>query len=198
MTRWTLLLLLAATVMAPVGAVADDAGDELTYLVPEMNGAGFHLEDGKRPFLHRLSFSPVFGELGASEYYVFRLAYNPSPWLGYEANLGHNPAESVHALVNSLRVLLRYPLPGRFQPFVSADYGMMLVFPGKVFQADPVTKNVMGAGLGLELYVRDDVAVRGEIRNVTVLGGRTESDESAALSYREFTFGFSFYKTLNR
>jgi hypothetical protein len=198
MMRWTLPILLAAVVAAPGNALADGKSDGLTYLVPEMNGAGFHLQDGKRPYLHRLSFSPAFGELGDAKYYVFRLAYNPNRWLGYEANLGHNPAASVHALVNSLRVLLRVPLPGRFQPFVSADYGMMLVFPGKVFQADPVTKNLVGAGLGLETYIRDDVAIRGEIRDVTVLGGRTESDESAAFSYREFTFGFSFYKTLNR
>jgi hypothetical protein len=172
--------------------------DEVTHLVPEMEGAGFRLQEGPRPYQHRLSFSPGFGQLGSADYYVFRLAYNPNRWLGYEANLGHNPAESVHALLNSLRVLLRYPLPGRLQPFVSADYGMMLVFPGKVFQADPVTKNILGAGLGLEIYLRDDVAVRGEIRNVTVLGGSTETDESAALGYREFTLGFSFYKTLNR
>ncbi len=202
-----LLMLVPAMVFAQAPAEEPSAdtdtptktkSSQLQYLVPEMEGQGFRVDPGKRQFKHRLAFSPAVGQLGDGNYYAFRVGYNPNEWLGYEASLGHNPDKSVHALLNSLNVVVRYPLPGRFQPYVSAGYGMMLVFPGAIFKADPVTKNVVGAGAGLEIYLRNDVALRSEIRNTTVLGGRTEADTSAAFSYREFTFGMTFYKTLNR
>ena len=90
--------------------------------------------------------------------------------VGYEAALGHNPGQSVHAVIHSLSALVRYPLPGRFQPYLSAGYGMMMVFPGQSLNADPVTKNALAIGGGLEFYIRSDVAVRAEMRHATVFG----------------------------
>ena len=126
-----------------------------------------------------------------------RFDYNPRAWLGWEAHLGHNPSTSVHALVHALLVQLRWPLSGRLQPYVSLGYGMMLIFPGRVFSADPVTRNQLGAGAGLEFFLRDDVALRGEWRGTTLLGGGGDGAEGAVnYDYREFTLGLSFYRTI--
>jgi hypothetical protein len=127
-----------------------------------------------------------------------RIGYNPNSWLGYEIALGHNPGESVHALFHVLDAVLRYPVPGRFQPFGTLGYGMMMVYPGALFNADPVTKNTLTAGLGLEIYIRDDVALRGQWRHVTVIGGERDRDVAVAYEYREATVGFAFYRTLGR
>ena len=193
------LTLVASLAFAVAPTWADDESNDdenkLQYLVPEMEGQSFRVDPGKRPYLRRLSFSPAYGQFGSSDYYTFRLGYNPNSWLGYEANLGHNPSNSVHALVNTLHATLRVPLPGRFQPYVSGGYGMMFIFPGKTFKADPVTRNVMSGGAGLEIFIRNDVALRGEIRGTSLLGGGSDSGES--LSYREFTVGLSFYRTLS-
>jgi hypothetical protein len=182
----------------PRGAPVPGAARALTPLVPEVASAPFALAPGKRPFLHRLAFSPGFGKLGNERLFAFRLAYNPNRWLGYEAAIGHNPGASVHALFNTFNVLLRYPLPWRVQPYGSLGYGMMLVFPGRAFNADPVTKNALAFGGGLELYVRNDVALRVELRETTVIGGERNSGDTIAYQYGEATIGLSFYRTLGR
>lgn len=178
-----------------VEAGADSIGVE--YLVPAMRGRGLSLAEGPRPYLHRLSFSPAFGELGSEPYYLLRLAYNPSRWMAYEANIGHNPAQSVHSLVHSLQAVVRWPFSGRIQPYLTVGYGMMLIFPGRVFSADPVTANLMSAGAGLEFFLRDDVAIRGEWKGHHITNGQNDRFEGGR-EYREFSFGFAFYRDIQR
>jgi len=189
--------LLGAALLALACHASAMSDDEVEYLVPAMKDKSFSLSGGERQFLHRLAFTPAFGTLGNDEYYSLRLAYAPNPWLAYEAHLGHNPSESVHALVHSVNAMLRWPLPGRLQPYGTLGYGMMLIFPGAVFKADPVTKNALSAGAGLEVYLRDDVALRTEIRGITLLGGNDPATGSDGYSYRELSVGLAFYRSLN-
>jgi opacity protein-like surface antigen len=168
------------------------------YLVPELAENTLHVDEGPRRFLNRLSFSPAYGVLGNSSLYDMRVAYNPNAWLGYEIALGHNPGESVHALLHTLSALVRYPIPWRLQPYGSFGYGMIMVFPGEAIQSDPVTKNALTAGGGLEFYVRNDVALRVEARNVTILGNDRSTKETVAYQYTEATVGLSFYRGLGQ
>ena len=171
--------------------------DGREYLVPELAGDPFHLEPGRREYTHRLSFSPCAGRLGDRPLYAIRLAYCPSSWLGWEASLGHNPGQSVHAVAHSISSHLRYPLPGRFQPYVSLGYGMVMVFPGESLNADPVTSNVLYAGGGCEVFIRGDLALRVEMRSATVLDSASANGESFAYEYGEATAGLSFYRGLS-
>jgi hypothetical protein len=182
-------------------AEADSSASQsngLHYLVPELQGATTKLSPGARSFLHRVSFSPGYGRLGEQDYFVFRFAYNPNTWLGWEVGLGHNPASSVHGLLHNLSAVLRYPVPMRVQPYASVGYGMLTIFPGKTINADPVTKNAFTFGGGIELYLRDDVAVRGEFLAASVIGRDPAGDGTAAYTYREITIGFSFYRSLGQ
>ena len=171
---------------------------EITYLVPALKDAGFRISEGKHKFKNRISFSPGVGKLGAQDLFSFRLGFSPNTWLGYEIALGHNPASSLHAVLHTFNVLLRSPLPWRAQPYVTLGYGMMTVFPGQAINADPVSKNTLTAGGGLEFYLRDDVALRGEIRGATVVGQELGSAGTVSYSYREYTIGFAFYRSLGR
>jgi hypothetical protein len=196
-------LLPAILIAAAAVSFSLDARDALAAeskslepLVPEVASAPYSVSPGPRRFLKRICFSPGVGWLGGRRLYTFRLAYNPNPWLGYEATLAHNPGRSVQALFHTLNVVVRYPVPGRFQPYASAGYGMMHIFPGKSVNADPGTENTLAFGLGLEIYVRDDLAVRSELRDVTVLGGRRNEAGTDAYNYREATFGLAFYRRL--
>jgi hypothetical protein len=178
----------AADAPAATGAPQRSAiHDGLEYLVPELAGGSFQVDPGPRPFLHRFAFSPAFGRLGGERLFALRAAYSPNRYLAWEANVGHNPGESVHAMLHTLSAVVRYPLPGRIQPYGSLGYGMILVFPGESLNADPVTENVLAAGGGVELYVRNDLAVRVDARSVTVPG-------SATFQYGELTAGLSFYR----
>lgn len=198
-------LLVAATCL-PRGAVAAPPEPEEVpassvfhgrqYLVPELAEDPLRVDAGARRFLRRLSFSPGFGTLGDERLYALRAAYNPNPWLGWEVALGHNPGESVHALLHTLSAVVRYPLPWRLQPYGSLGYGMIMVYPGESLNTDPVTKNALSAGGGLELYVRNDVALRFELRSVTVLGGPAESGGTVAYRYGERTIALAFYREL--
>jgi len=169
------------------GAQRSNIHDGLEYLVPELAGGSFHVDVGRRPFRHRFAFSPAFGKLGGGKLYTIRAAYSPNPYLTWEATVGHNPGKSVHAMVHTLSAVLRYPLPGRVQPYGSLGYGMILVFPGESLNADPVTENTLTAGAGVELFVRNDLAVRLDARSVTVPG-------NAVYQYGELTAGLSFYR----
>jgi len=180
------------------GAPVPEEKDEITYLVPELKDAGYSVAPGRKAYKNRLGFSPAIGQLGSETLFAFRLSYHPNNWLGYELALGHNPAESLHAMLHSFNVLLRYPIPWRAQPYITAGYGMMTVFPGKAINADPVSKNTLLAGGGLELYIRDDVAVRGEFRGATVLGQERDQEGTVAYQYREYTVGFVFYRSLGQ
>jgi hypothetical protein len=193
-----------ATVAAPVvdapaaaGASAADSGPaELRYLVPDLAEDPFRLDDGRRPYRNRISFSPAYGSLGSERLYAIRLAWNPNAWLGWEASVGHNPGQSVHAVLHTLDAVVRHPFPGRLQPYLCAGYGMMLVYPGESFNADPVTANVLAAGGGLEIYVRNDLAIRAETRAISALSGDEREDGTVAYRYGEFTIGLSFYRGL--
>lgn len=168
----------------------------LTYLVPELEGAGYHVSPGKRQFKKRMSFSPGFGQLGTRDFFAFRFGYNPNSWLGYEISLGHNPASGLHALLHSFNVILRYPVPWRLQPYGTVGYGMMTVYPGQAINADPVSKNTLLGGGGLEFYIRDDVALRGEIVGATVFGQELNTEGTVTYAYREYTIGLTFYRSL--
>jgi len=193
-------LALATTALA-APAVAETAADStgapgVAYLVPQLRGAGFSVSEGPRRFRQRMSFSPGMGQLGNRDLFAFRVAYNPNSWLGYEVSFGHNPASSLHALLHTFNVVVRYPLPWRAQPYGTVGYGMMTVYPGQAINADPVTKNTITAGGGLELYLRDDVALRGELRSATVYGQQLGRDGTVTYVYREYTIGLTFYRSL--
>lgn len=168
----------------------------LEPLVPEMAGRTFALAPGPRAFRHRLAFSPGFGRLGQEPLYLFRVAWNPNAWLGWEAHLGHNRGRSVHALFHMLNAQVRYPVPFRLQPYLTGGFGVVLVFPGHSLNADPVTENALAGGGGLELYLRDDLAIRGEWRRISVFARDRYTTEDAVYSYDEATIGLSFYRTI--
>ena len=169
---------------------------QLEHLNPEIGDNPYRMEPGVRPYQNRLAISPGYGSLGSRKLFTFRLAYNPNSWLGYEATLDHNPGQSVHALVNSINAILRHPFPGRIQPYVIGGYGMILVYPGQALKADPVTKNAVNIGGGTELYIRSDLAVRGEVKGATVIGRQTNGVGTAAYDYLQWTVGLSFYRSI--
>lgn len=193
--------LLLGAVLAPRAAATETPSpihDGREYLVPELADGPFAMEPGTRRFLDRLSFSPAFGNLGAGKFYAVRAAYHPQRWLGWEAVIGHNPGRSVHALTHSLDAVLRWPLPGRFQPYAAIGYGMILVFPGEVLNSDPVTGNLFETGGGLEIYVRDDLALRFDARHLTVPGRDAATGEDVSYGYSQWTAGFAFHRDLSR
>ena len=199
LTAFVLLLLSRAAV-----ARADDDAPKapaigkngLEYLVPELVDSPYRLDDGPRRFEHRISVSPAYGALGSEQMFAFRVAYNPNDWLGWEGSIGHNPGQSVHAVLHSLSAVVRYPVPGRFQPFAMGGYGMVLVFPGTSINADPVTKNALTIGGGLEFYIRNDLALRGDVQSATVIGRQRDREGTVAYDYVEYTFGFAFYRSI--
>lgn len=168
----------------------------LEPLNPELAEAPYRLEPGPRPFQNRIAFSPGFGFLGSERLFAFRFAYHPDPWLGYEASIGHNPGQSVHAVLHMLSAIVRRPLPGRWQPYVSGGYGMMMVFPGRALNASPVTKNALAVGGGLEFYIRSDLALRADVRHATVFGREKDRDGVVAFNYLQETVGLSFYRSV--
>ena len=170
----------------------------VTYLVPGMEGNGYSVSNDRARFKNRLSFSPAVGRMGDNHLFAFRLGFSPNTWLGYEIAFEHNPASSLHATLHTFNVILRYPLSWRVQPYGTLGYGMMTVYPGQAINADPVSKNTLTAGGGVEFYIRDDVALRGEIRSATVLGQQLGQEGTVAYSYREYTVGFSFYRGIGR
>jgi opacity protein-like surface antigen len=183
---------------APADSTASGDDDGITWLVPGLKDNGFHVSDDRSRFKHRISFSPAAGQMGSNQLFAFRLGYTPNTWLGYEIAFEHNPTSSLHATLHTFNVILRYPLPWRLQPYGTLGYGMMTVYPGKAINADPVSKNALTAGGGLEFYIRDDVALRGEIRSATVLGQQLGQEGTVAYAYREYTVGFAFYRSLGR
>jgi hypothetical protein len=170
--------------------------DGLESLRPALADGAYHIEPGPRPYLHRFSVSPAAGTLGTDQLYALRLAFSPNPWLGYESSLAHDPHHGVHAIFHTLSVILRRPMPGRLQPYLAAGYGMTVVLPGRAIAADAVTKNVLSAGGGLECFLRDDLALRYEMRQATAFGHPPNQTGMAAYDYLEQTLGLAFYRTL--
>jgi len=188
----------SATSEAPAEEAKEPVGgaDGLEALVPEVAHHPYRVEPGVRPFRNRLAFSPGYGSLGAKRLFVARVTYHPNAWLGYEWAIGHNPGQSVHAALHTLSAIVRRPLSGRLQPYVSGGYGMMLVFPGQSLNAAPVTKNAFAIGGGLEFYIRGDLAVRADMRRATVLGRERDRDGIVAYDYLQQTIGLAFYRSI--
>ena len=170
--------------------------DGLEALVPEVAEHPLRIAPGVRPFRHRLSFSPGYGSLGSKRLYAAQVTYYPNTSLGYEWSIGHTPGQSVHAALHMVSAIVRHPFSGRFQPYASGGYGMMLVFPGQSLNAAPVTKNAFAIGGGLEIYIRGDLAVRADVRRATVLGRERDRDGIVAYDYLQQTIGLAFYRSI--
>jgi opacity protein-like surface antigen len=184
--------LLAAAMLVSAAAHADG----LEPLNPEIAAHPYRLAPGVREYEHRLSVSPAFGTFGSDRMFAFRVTYNPTDWLGYEASLAHTPGQSVHAVLHTVNAVVRHPFTGRFQPYLTAGYGMIIVYPGQAVNALPVTKNTLAAGGGLEMYIRSDLALRGDLRHATVFGGQRDQDGIVAYPYTQATVGLAFYRTV--
>jgi len=180
----------------PTAAPAASARPELEALVPEIAAGSWRLADGVRPYRNRLAFSPGFGRFGTERLFSFRLAYHPSEWLGYEGAIEHNPAQSTHAVLHSFSAILRHPIAGRLQPYAALGYGMFMVFPGHALNADPVTKNALTVGGGLEAFLRDDLAIRGDLRRANLFGRQKDRDGVVVYDYLESTIGLVFYRSI--
>jgi hypothetical protein len=181
---------------APDDLEPGERRDGLEPLVPELAAHPYAMAPGPREFANRLCFSPAFGQLGDERLFAARLSYNPSRWLGYEASVGHNPGQSVHAVLHTVSALVRHPLPGRLQPYLALGYGMVMVFPGHALNAKPVTKNTLAMGGGLEIYLRSDLALRADVRRATVFGRERDRDGVVAYEYLQQTIGLSFYRSI--
>lgn len=190
-----LAILALATLAAATPARGAGPGP-LEHLVPALASNPYRLEPGVRPYLNRLSVSPAFGRLGDERLFLLRVAYNPNAWLGYEGTVGHNPNHSVQAIIDRFGVIVRRPLPGRFQPYATAGYGMTIVLPGRSINADAVTKNALTYGGGLEFFIRGDLALRAEVLGNTIIGRQQYSRGLVAYDYREETIALAFYRTL--
>jgi hypothetical protein len=190
--RLTLATILA---LAPRLAAASDQ-TPLQSLNPDLADHPYGLDPGVHVFEHRLAISPAFGFLGTERLFAMRAEYSPNNWLSYEASIAHNPTRSVHAVLHSFTVNVRHPLAGRWQPFASGGYGMILVFPGLAANADPVTKNALTVGGGMELLIRNDLALRADLKNATVFGRQGIHDGIVAYSYLQETIGLTFSRTI--
>jgi hypothetical protein len=191
----TLGLCAAGTLRAPARAVAAEE-PPLQSMVPELADHPYRLEPGVRPYEHRLAVSPAFGFLGSERLFAMRIEYSPTNWLSYEGSIAHNPGRSVHAVLHTFTANLRHPLTGRLQPFVSGGYGMIVVFPGLASNADPVTKNALTVGGGMELFIRNDLALRADLKHATVFGRQGNHDGIVAYNYLQETIGLSFCRTI--
>lgn len=198
---------IALAAFSTTRAFADDAANAdpepivrtssgLEALRPALADGAYRIEPGPRPYLRRFSVSPAFGYLGSDHLYTLRFTFSPNPWLGYQASLAHDPNHGVHAIFHDFSVILRRPLAGRLQPYLAAGYGMTVVLPGRAIAADAVTKNVLSAGGGLECFLRDDLALRYEMREATAFGHQPNHEGMAAYDYLEQTLGLAFYRTL--
>jgi opacity protein-like surface antigen len=181
---------------------ADVPADSVVYvngleaLRPEAARAPFAIAPGVRSFRNALSVSPGYGVLGRDRLFVLRAAYHPASWLGYEATLAHDPGHSVHAVLHSFGLLVRWPLAGRLQPYGAAGYGMVMVEPGPSLNAKPVTKNALTGGAGLEWFIRDDLSLRSEVRQAAVFGEQRGQQGVVVYDYTQATIGLAFYRSI--
>jgi hypothetical protein len=178
-----------ATTATPAPALR--TRDGLEPLVPALAGSAIAMEPGVRPYVHRLSLGTGFGGFGTDRLFFFRIGYNPNSWLGYEASVSHIPSQSVQAIIHTFNVLIRHPLPGRLQPYLTTGYGMTIVLPGKSVNADAVTKNTLTLGGGIEMYIRGDLALRAEMRGASPTGKQLNRDGVVTYGYREQTIGLA-------
>lgn len=199
-TLFIAAMTLAATARTAVSQTADTTQvvyvNGLEALVPSAARAPFGYSQGVHSFREKLAVSPSYGILGSDQLFSLRLAYHPSDWLGYEATLAHNPGQSVHAVLHTFGLLAHWPRSGRFQPYAVAGYGMVMVQPGPSLNAKPVTKNALSGGAGLEMFVRDDLALRGEWRQAAVFGEQRGQDGIVVFGYTQATLGLVFYRSI--
>lgn len=188
MRRALLLLLALGTLAGPAAA------DPLEPLVPSVAADPWGIAPGPRAFQHRIAVGVGAGSLGSERLFALQLAYHPSSWLGWEGTLAHNPGQAVHAVLHSMSALVRRPVSGRLQPYLAVGYGMVMVSPGPSINADPVTKNALTAGGGLEAYLRTDLAVRGDVRHATIVG--SDDGGLVAYPYLQYTLGLSFHRSI--
>lgn len=186
--------LLATLALAILAAPA--AAEPLEPLVPAVAADPWGIEDGPRPYQHRVAVGVGAGTLGSERLFALQLAYHPSSWLGWEGTLAHNPGQAVHAVLHSMSAIVRRPMPGRFQPYLACGYGMVMVAPGPSINADPVTKNALTVGGGLEVYLRSDLAVRADVRHATIVGSDAADGDLVAYPYLQHTLGLTFHRTI--
>jgi len=184
----------ATSATPPTTATPVRLPNGLEPLRPEVALHPYRLAPGPMSFQNRISISPAVGYLGADRMFAFRAAFYPTNWLGYEGSLGHNPGQSVHAVLHTLNAIVRRPMVGRFQPYATAGYGMILVFPGNTLNADAVTKNALTIGGGTEFYIRGDLALRAEVKSATVFGRQAGQDGIVTYNYLQETIGLAFYR----
>jgi hypothetical protein len=182
--------------VAPAAVAGDSQRGAPVALVPELAAHPYRLEPGVRPFRQRLSVSPGYGYLGTERLFALRATYNPQAWLGYEASLGHNPGQSVHAVLHTFSAIVRRPLPWRLQPYGALGYGMFIVFPGQALKAKPVTKNSLAVGGGIDFFIRGDLAIRADLRHATMFGKQRDRDGTVTYGYSQGTIGLAFYRTV--
>jgi opacity protein-like surface antigen len=197
-----MLAMLAPLSAAHIARAAEAPADSAVFvngleaLRPEAARAPFALAPGVRPFRERLAVSPGYGVMGRDRIFVLRAVYHPTGWLGYEATLGHDPGTAVYAVLHSFGVLLRWPRPGRLQPYGAAGYGMVMVEPGPSLNAKPVTKNALTGGAGLEWFIRDDLSLRSEVRQAAVFGEQRGRNGVVVYDYTQATIGLAFYRSI--
>jgi hypothetical protein len=132
------------------------------------------------------------GELGADPVFDVRFAYFPTPWLGMEATIGHNPSSSLHAALHHVDAIACAPRWMRLRPYITAGVGTIQVFPGASLNARSVTKLTLDAGGGTAFSLRDDVALRLEARSFTVLD--QQEAHRGAYHYWEWSGGLVFHR----
>lgn len=180
--------------LVPIGAGV--FAGTLEPLVPEIAAHPYRLDPGVRPYRNRLAVSPSYGFFGGDPMFALRATYNAESWLGYEASIAHTPGQAVHAVLHTFSAVVRRPMTGRMQPYVTAGYGMMIVYPGQAVNAIPVTKNALAVGGGLEMYVRSDLALRADWRHATVFGEQRDRQGLVAYPYSQGTIGLQFYRSI--
>jgi hypothetical protein len=133
------------------------------------------------------------GQLGTEPLYAFRLAWLPTPRLGFEASLAHNPSSATHAALHHLDGVVNLASLGRVRPFAVAGLGTIHVFPGTALNAKSVTKLLLDCGGGTHLFVRDDVALRFEGRATWIVD--QQQDHRGVLDYAQWSVGLTFFRS---
>jgi hypothetical protein len=182
--------------LAAAGKREPKAPQKLEALVPDVAAHPWRIEPGPRPYRQRLSFSPTAGVFGDNRFFAARFTFNPQEWLGYEWSVGHTPGQSTHAALHTISAIVRKPFAGRFQPYLSGGYGMVMVFPGPSVNASPVTNKELIGGVGLEFYIRGDLALRADWRGASVFGRERDRDGVVTYTYGQQMAGLAFYRTL--
>lgn len=141
-----------------------------------------------------LAFGITAGRLGKEPLYSLHLTYFPARRLGLEATLAHNPSGGTHAALHHVGGFVPLFRNGALRPFVVAGLGTIQVFPGTATNAKSVTKLLLHAGGGAQLYLREDVALRFEARALGAVD--QQEDKSGLLGYAQWSVGLAFHRNL--